>query len=95
MPDADKTNANHVYGYSVAQTMVFVLEKCGNDLSRENVIKQAASIKGLELEMLLPGIKIDTSASDFAPIQQEQLQRFKGEGWERFGPIFNAAEEKS
>ena len=90
MPDADRTNANHVYGYNVAKTMAYVLEKCGNDLTRENVMKQAASMKNLELEMLLPGITINTSATDFAPIQQEQMQRFKGEGWERFGPVFDA-----
>ena len=95
IPDADKTSTNFVYGYSVAQTMAKVLEMCGNDLSRENVMKQAASIKGLELDMLLPGIKIDTSATDFAPIQQEQMQRFKGETWERFGPIYDASEGKS
>ena len=95
MPDADRSNTNFVYGYSVAQTLAKVLEMCGNDLSRENVMKQAASIKDLDLDMLLPGIKIDTSATDFAPIQQEQMQRFKGETWERFGPVYNAAEGKS
>ena len=95
MPDADRTNGNHVYGYSVAQTLVEVLKMSGNDLSRENVMKQAASLKGFGLDMLLPGVKIDTSATDFAPIQQEQLQKFKGETWERFGPVFNAAEGKS
>lgn len=95
MPGADKTNGNHVYGYSVAQTLAKVLQMCGDDLSRENVMKQAAGLKGVELDMLLPGIKLDTSTTDFAPIQQEQMQRFKGETWERFGPIYNAAESKS
>ena len=79
-----------VYGYSVAQTMAYVLEKCGNDLTRENVMKQAASMKNLSLEMLLPGITINTSATDFAPLQQDQMQRSKAEGWERFGPVFDA-----
>ena len=90
MPDADRTNANHVYGYNVAKTMAYVLEQCGDNLTRENVMKQAASMKNLELEMLLPGITINTSATDFAPLQQEQMQRFKGEGWERFGPVYDA-----
>ncbi len=95
IPGADKTNGNYVYGYSVAQTLAKVLQSCGDDLSRENVMKQAASLKAVELDMLLPGIMLDTSATDFAPIQQEQMQRFKGETWERFGPVFNAAEGKS
>jgi len=72
----DQANA---YAYSVAQTLVQVLKQCGNDLSRENIIKQAASLKNLELPLLLPGIKINTSATDFAPIEQEQLAKFDGE----------------
>jgi branched-chain amino acid transport system substrate-binding protein len=92
MPGADKTNANLVYGYTVSQTLVHVLKACGDDLSRENVMKQAASIKKLSLDMLLPGITVDTSATDFAPIQQEQLQVFKGDRWNLFGEVYNAAE---
>jgi branched-chain amino acid transport system substrate-binding protein len=69
--------------------MVYVLEKCGDNLTRENVMKQAASIKDLELGGLLPGIKVNTSATDFAPISQVQLMRFKGETWELFGEILN------
>lgn len=95
IPDADRTNSNFVYGYSVAQTLAKVLEMCGNDLSRENVMKQAASLTNVPLDMLLPGIVLNTSPTDFAPIQQEQMQRFKGESWERFGPVYNAAEGKS
>ena len=70
--------------------MVQVLKQCGNDLSRENIMKQAASLKDLELPLLLPGIKINTSPTDFAPIEQEQLAKFDGERWALFGEIFDA-----
>ena len=67
-PEANRTDASVIYGYTVAQTMVHVLKQCGDDLTRENIMKQAASIKDLELGGLLPGVKINTSATDFAPI---------------------------
>src|SRR6058998_407679 len=86
----DQFNA---YGYSVAQSLVHVLKQCGNDLSRENIMKQAASLKNLELPLLLPGIKINTSATDFAPIEQEQLARFDGERWGLFGELYDAAKK--
>jgi branched-chain amino acid transport system substrate-binding protein len=88
-PEANRTDANIIYGYTVAQTMVYVLKQCGNDLTRENVMKQAASIKNLELGGLLPGIKINTSATDFAPLSQLQLMSFKGDTWARFGDIIS------
>jgi branched-chain amino acid transport system substrate-binding protein len=88
-PEGDKTSTFTVYAYLVSQTLVQVLKQCGDDLTRENVMKQAASIKGLELGMLLPGIKVNTGASDFAPIKQMQMQRFNGERWELFGPVMN------
>jgi len=88
-PEGDKLNASVVYGYGAAQTMVKVLEMCGDNLTRENVMKQAASLKDLELDTLLPGVKINTSATDFAPIKQLQMQRFKGEKWELFGNIIS------
>jgi branched-chain amino acid transport system substrate-binding protein len=78
------------YAYNVAILMTHVLKQCGNDLSRENIMKQAASLKDLELPLLLPGIKVNTSATDFAPIEQEQLARFNGEKWETYGEIFDA-----
>jgi branched-chain amino acid transport system substrate-binding protein len=68
---------------------VHVLKACGDDLTRANIMKQAASIKDLELGGLLPGIKVNTSAMDFAPISQVQLMRFKGDTWERFGEILS------
>ncbi|MBA2402720.1 MAG: ABC transporter substrate-binding protein [Bradyrhizobium sp.] len=88
-PEANRADASVMFGYTVAQGLVHVLKACGDDLTRENVMKQAASIKNLELEGLLPGIKVNTSASDFAPISQVQLVKFKGETWERFGEILS------
>ena len=86
---ATAIDASVMYGYTVAQGLVHVLKACGDDLTRENVMKQAASIKNLELGGLLPGIKVNTSPTDFAPISQVQLMKFKGEAWERFGEILS------
>ena len=90
-PDANRADGAVMYGYTVAQTLEHVLQACGDNLTRENVMKQAASIRDLELGGLLPGIKINTSATDFAPISQVQMMRFKGETWERFGDIIDGA----
>ena len=81
--------ASVMFGYTVAQGLVHVLKASGDNLTRENVMKQAASIKDLELGGLLPGIKVNTSPTDFAPISQVQLQKFKGEAWELFGEILS------
>ena len=89
-PEANRADASVVYGYTVAQGIVHVLKACGDNLTRENVMKQAASIKDLELGGLLPGIKANTSATDFAPLSQLQLMRFKGDTWDRFGDIIGA-----
>ena len=88
-PDGDRTSSFTVYGYAVAHTMVHVLEQCGNDLTRANVMKQAASLKDLSNPMLLPGITINTSATDFFPIEQMRMMRFTGERWELFGPVLS------
>jgi len=88
-PEANKLDGSVVYGYGAAQTMVKVLEMCGDDLTRANVMKQAASLKDFTPDTLLPGVKINTSAKDFAPIEQLQMQRFKGEKWELFGDIIS------
>jgi len=90
-PDADKSDASTVYAYAVARTMVQVLKQCGNDLTRANVMKQAASLKNFDPGLLLPGITINTSASNFAPIAQLQLIRFNDQTWHRFGPIMGQA----
>ncbi|WP_029077900.1 ABC transporter substrate-binding protein [Bradyrhizobium sp. th.b2] len=89
MPGVDKTDNGVVYGYGAAQTLAKVLEMCGDDLSRANVMKQAASPKDFTPDTLLPGVKINTSATDFAPIAQLQMQRFKGQKWELFGEIIS------
>jgi branched-chain amino acid transport system substrate-binding protein len=91
-PDGDKTSSFTVYGYTVAQTLHQTLKQAGDDLTRANVMKQAASLKGLKLPMLLPGIEINTSASDFYPIEQMQMQKFTGERWELFGPVISGGE---
>jgi branched-chain amino acid transport system substrate-binding protein len=88
-PDGNKLDGSVVYGYGAAQTMVKVLQMCGDDLTRANVMKQAASLKDFAPDTLLPGIKINTSATDFAPIEQLQMQRFKGEKWDLFGDIIS------
>jgi len=90
-PDGDKTSSFTVYGYTVAQTLHQVLKQCGDELTRANVMKQAASLKGLKHPMLLPGIEINTSSSDFYPIEQMQMQKFTGERWELFGPVISGA----
>jgi branched-chain amino acid transport system substrate-binding protein len=87
--DANKLDGSVVYGYGAAQTMVKVLEMCGDNLTRENVMKQAASLKDFAPDTLLPGIKINTTPTDFAPIDQLQMMRFKGEKWELFGDIIS------
>jgi branched-chain amino acid transport system substrate-binding protein len=86
----DQANA---YAYNVAILVAHVIKQCGNDLSRENIMKQAANIKDLELPMLIPGIKVNTSPTDFAPIEQEQLVKFDGEKWAEFGEIIDASKK--
>jgi branched-chain amino acid transport system substrate-binding protein len=90
-PDGDRTSTFTVYGYLAAQTLVQTLKQCGDDLTRENVMKQAASLKDFQLGMLLPGIAINTSPTDFAPIKQMQMEKFNGERWELFGPVLTGA----
>jgi branched-chain amino acid transport system substrate-binding protein len=89
MPGADKTDTAMVYGYGAASTLAKVLEMCGDDLTRANLMKQAASLKDFAPDTLLPGVKINTGPTDFAPISQLQMQRFKGEKWELFGEIIS------
>jgi branched-chain amino acid transport system substrate-binding protein len=86
-PEGDKSSTFSVYGYLTAQTMVQVLKQCGDELTRDNVMKQAANLKDLELGMLLPGIKINTSPTDYFPVEQMQMSRFNGDHGELFGPV--------
>ncbi|MDB5568220.1 MAG: branched-chain amino acid transporter substrate-binding protein [Tardiphaga sp.] len=88
-PEGNRTDNSVIYGFSVAQTMEHVLRKCGDDLTRENVMKQAASVRDFAPSTFLPGIKINTSATDFAPVEQLQLMKFKGERWELFGDVIS------
>jgi branched-chain amino acid transport system substrate-binding protein len=90
MPQANKADANHIYGYAVAALMTETLKRCGNEMTRANLMKQAASFQKYRLPLLLPGITVSTSATDFYPIQAVQLQRFKGETWELFGDVMHA-----
>jgi branched-chain amino acid transport system substrate-binding protein len=89
-PEANRADASVMYGYTVAQGLVHVLKACHDDLTREHIMKQAASIKKLELGGLLPGIKVSTSATDFAPISQLQLMKLKGDTWELFGEVISS-----
>jgi len=88
-PAADRRDGSVVYGYGAAQTLVKVLQMCGDDLTRENVMKQAASLQDFAPDTLLPGIRINTNATDFAPIEQLRMMRFKGEKWELFDDIIS------
>jgi branched-chain amino acid transport system substrate-binding protein len=88
-PGANRSDANVMFGYAVSQAMVDVLKACGNNLTRANVMKQAASMKNVVVKGLLPGIKINTSATDYAPLDQLQLEKFEGQTWKRFGPIIS------
>jgi branched-chain amino acid transport system substrate-binding protein len=90
MPGANIADTNLVYGYAAAQTMVQVLKQAGDDLTRENVMKQAASLKDFAPDTALPGIKINTSATDFAPIEQLKMMQFKNGKWDLFGDIISA-----
>ena len=89
MPDANMGDGNYIYAYAVATLMHETLKKCGDNLTRENLMKQAASHKKLRLPGLLPGITVSTSATDFYPVQAVQLSRFKGETWELFGDVMH------
>src|SRR3954467_3600063 len=86
-PDADLHDTNYVNSYNSAMALEHVLKACGDDLSTENILKQAYAIKNLELPMLLPGIKLNTSPTDHVPVDQMQFMRFNGKSWERFGEL--------
>ena len=89
LPDGDKADRVIVYGYAVAHTLLEVLKRCGDDLTRDNIMRQAANLKDLDVPMLLPGIKINTSAKDYFPIEQMQLIRFDGQRWQPLGELID------
>jgi ABC-type branched-subunit amino acid transport system substrate-binding protein len=91
-PEGDQQDASTVFAYGVAKGLEQVLRQCGDDLTRENVMKQAANLN-FEIGIYLPGTRIKTSPTDYAPLEQLQMMRFKGESWELFGPIMSG--EKS
>jgi branched-chain amino acid transport system substrate-binding protein len=90
LPDLDPTDGNTVYAYSASATLAKVLTACGNDLSRENIMKQAASLSKLVVPLVVPGIEINTSATNFHPLSQIQLGRFNGTNFDRFGEVLSA-----
>jgi branched-chain amino acid transport system substrate-binding protein len=90
-PEGDKLNTVNTYAYSVAELLTQVLKQCGDDLSRENVMKQVASIKDFTPSFALPGIKINTGPNDYRVNKQMQMMKFNGERWELFGPIMEDA----
>jgi branched-chain amino acid transport system substrate-binding protein len=90
MPDANQADLNYVYAFAVANLMKETLAKCGDELTRANLMRQAASFQKLRLPGLLPGISVNTSATDFYPLQAVQLSRFKGDSWELFGDVMSA-----
>ncbi|MDE2577614.1 MAG: ABC transporter substrate-binding protein [Hyphomicrobiales bacterium] len=92
MPGRDRHNVLYVYGYNAAQILERVLRNAGDDLTRANVMKQAASLKNERLDMVLPGVVINTASDDYAPLKQMQMQRFNGATWERFGPLVGGAQ---
>jgi branched-chain amino acid transport system substrate-binding protein len=91
MPGADTTDGIYVYAYAVSKAMLQVLKQCGDDLSRENIMKQAANLDDLELPTLLPGIKVNTSPTNYHPIRQMQLSKFDGTIWASLGDVITGA----
>jgi ABC-type branched-subunit amino acid transport system substrate-binding protein len=89
-PDGDRTDISNVVGYLLAKTLVTTLQQAGEDLSRENVMRQATQLKSVSYDMLLPGVTIDTVRTPFTPLSQAQMLRFTGDGWERFGSVLQA-----
>jgi branched-chain amino acid transport system substrate-binding protein len=89
LPGENASDVNFVYAYAVSETMVQVLKQCGKDLSRENVLKQAASLKAFKPSLALPGIELNTTANDYRPFSQMQLAKFNGKSFERFGSVIS------
>jgi branched-chain amino acid transport system substrate-binding protein len=86
-PSGDRGDADIVYAYVIAQTLIEVLKQCGDDLSRETIMHQAANLHDLELPLLLPGIRVNTSSTDYRPVKQMRPMRFNGRNWELFGDL--------
>jgi ABC-type branched-subunit amino acid transport system substrate-binding protein len=91
--NGDKNSVFTTYGYSAAQLLVYVIKQCGNDLTRENIMRQATNLKNVKLDLLLPGITVNDSPLDYHPIKQFQMMRFTGDRWDRFGQIQSIASD--
>jgi branched-chain amino acid transport system substrate-binding protein len=91
LPDADKSDGGYVAGASLAAQTVQVLKQCGDELTRENIMKQVASVHDFTVPMLLPGIKVNTSPTDFAPVKQVRMAKFDGKQWQLFGELITGA----
>jgi branched-chain amino acid transport system substrate-binding protein len=90
LPDADTTDNNYTFAYGVGLTFLQVLRQCGKDVTRENIMKQAANLKDLMIPTLLPGVVVNTSPTNYYPIRSMQLQRWDGKTWVRFGNVLSA-----
>ena len=90
-PEGNPKDAYCIYAYTVALALMQVLKQCGDNLSRENIMRQAENLKDLEIPTLLPGIKVNTSPTNHHPLRQMQLQRWEGAGWKRFGGTIEGA----
>ena len=90
LPDANIADNFNIYGYTVGATVVQALKQCGDDLTHDNVMRQAANLRNVRIDTLLPGILITTAPDDYAPIEAVQLQRFNGKQWELFGDVMNS-----
>jgi branched-chain amino acid transport system substrate-binding protein len=90
IPDGSPNDGSYAYALATASTLIQVLRQCGDDLTRENVMRQAANLHDLELPMLLPGVRINTSPTRFFPVNEEQMARFDGRSWVRFGQVMSA-----
>jgi branched-chain amino acid transport system substrate-binding protein len=90
VPEGAVNDGGYAYALAVVSTLMQVLKQCGDDLTRENVMRQAASLHDLEVPMLVPGIRINTSPTRFYPVNQEQMARFDGKSWVRFGELLSA-----
>ncbi len=88
-PDGDAKEYSNAYGYMQSSLLLHVLKQCGNDLTRENIMRQAANLKNVELPLLLPGVKINTSPTDFFPIEQQMMAKFDGKEWKNFGELLD------
>jgi branched-chain amino acid transport system substrate-binding protein len=91
LPEGDITDSGYATAYNASTTMLQVLKQCEGDFSRENIMRQVANLHDLEVPLLLPGIKVNTSPTNFHPIRHMQLQKWSGEHWERFGDVIEGA----